>query len=510
MSTKLLAGLLACSALSALSTLAAAQAPAPPASDDRRPNVVIIYADDLGYGDVSSYGATHVETPHIDRLAAQGLRFTDGHAPASTCTPSRFSMLTGEYAFREDGTGIARGNAALVIDPETFTLADLFRQEEYATGVVGKWHLGLGDGNVDWNGEIRPGPLELGFDHAFLIPATGDRTPTVYVENHHVVGLDPEGEPLRVSYDRKIGDEPTGRENPELLEMKLTHGHDQTIVNGISRIGYQDGGKSAWWDDATMADRLAGEAIGFIERNKDKPFFLFYSAHDIHVPRVPHPRFVGKTEMGPRGDAIVQFDWQVGQILQALEDHGLAHNTLVIVTSDNGPVMDDGYADQTMRHTPNRAMVTPEGHRPAGPFRGGKYSVYEGGTCVPFIVRWPAKVEAGASDALVSQTDFLASFADLLDHPLPSGAAPDSENMLRALLGESGEGRTVLVEQNNGAAVALRQGSWKLIPGGQGPQLYNLADDVGETQNLAEAHPDRVEEMRALLHQIRGQDSVRP
>ncbi len=470
-----------------------------------RPNVILIYADDLGYGDVSSYGSTRLRTPNIDRLAREGLRFTDAHATAATCTPSRYAMITGQYAWRRPGTGVLPGNAALIIEPGRPTLPDVFRRAGYATGVVGKWHLGLGPaGGPDWNSEIRPGPLDIGFDAAFIMAATGDRVPTVYVENRRVVGLDP-ADPINVSYGTPAGDWPTGRGNPNLLKVHPSHGHDQTITNGISRIGYMTGGKAALWKDEDMADVFTRNAVAFVEQHRAKPFFLFFALHDPHVPRVPHPRFVGATSMGPRGDAIAQLDWSVGEILSALDRLTLAENTLVLFTSDNGPVVDDGYKDE--------AVTRLGDHTPAGPFRGGKYSNFEGGTRVPFVVRWPARVKPAVSDALVSQVDFIASFAAMLDRPVPAGEAADSENVLPALLGTSNVGRTLLVEQ--AGSLSLRQGSWKYISPGKGakinentntelgndasPQLYDLARDPGERTNLAADRKDKVIELAAIL-----------
>jgi arylsulfatase A-like enzyme len=474
-----------------------------------RPNIVLIYADDLGYGDVGCYGAKAVGTPNIDRLANEGLRFTDGHSAAATCTPSRYAMLTGEYAWRQRGTGILPGDAALIIKPGRVTLPSMLKSAGYTTGVVGKWHVGLGREKIDWNGAVKPGPLEIGFDYAFIIPATGDRTPCVYVENHRVVALDP-ADPIQVDYKQKVGDDPTGAERPDLLKMKLHHGHDNTIVNGISRIGYMSGGKAARWVDEDMADTITTKAVEFIRENRERPFFLYFATHDIHVPRVPHPRFRGATDMGPRGDAIVEFDWSVGEVMKALQENGLAENTLVIVTSDNGPVLNDGYIDES----PERVGS----HKPAGPLRGGKGGVFEGGTRVPFIVRWPGKVPAGkTSDSLVCQIDFLASFAAMADQKLPNQAGPDSVNVLPALLGESPEGRESLVEQ--GRAIAVRSGPWKLIEPAAGakvdpntksetsagprPQLYNLESDLAEAKNVAMRRPDKVSELSALLDEIR-------
>ena len=479
-----------------------------PVSAQQRPNVLVIYVDDLGYGDVSAYGATRLKTPNIDSIARAGLRFRDAHSPAATCTPSRYSLLTGEYAWRRPGTGILPGNAALIIKPGSTTLPRLFQSAGYSTAVVGKWHLGLGpQGGPDWNAEIRPGPEDVGFDYAFIMAATGDRVPTVYVENRRVVGLDPK-DPITVDYKQPVGNGPTGRANPDLLRVHPSHGHDQTIVNGVSRIGYMTGGKSALWKDEDMADVFTRKAVAFVERSKDKPFFLMFSLHDPHVPRMPHPRFAGKTGLGPRGDAIAQADWCVGEMLSTLERLKLTDNTLVIFTSDNGPVIDDGYRDEAVEKLGS--------HNPSGPFRGGKYSNFEAGTRVPFIVRWPRRVKPGVSDALVSQIDFLSSFAALLGQPLKE--TTDSENVLPALLGESTTGRSVLVEQ--AGSLSLRKGTWKYIEPGKGPrinantntelgndpepQLYDLAADAGEQKNLARAQPEKVKELAAQLEALRS------
>lgn len=500
---------LACAAVFAASPSTAATA--------RPPNVIIIYGDDVGYGDLSCYGAKAVSTPHVDRLARAGLRFTSGYATAATCTPSRFSLLTGEYAFRQKGTGVLPGDASLIIPPDRTTLPKVLRAAGYRTGVVGKWHLGLGAAKetFDWNGDIKPGPLEVGFDYSFIMAATGDRVPCVYVENHKIVGADPK-DPITVRYGQPFPGQPTGITERDTLRMDWSHGHNNSVVNGVGRIGFMLGGMKARWVDEDMADVFTQHALDFIRREKDRPFFLYFATHDIHVPRLPHPRFAGKTTMGPRGDAIVEFDFQVGAILDELDRLGLTENTLVILSSDNGPVIDDGYKD--------RAVELLGDHKPAGPFRGGKYSRFEAGTRVPFIVRWPARVKPGVSDAIVSQMDLIASFAALTGRKLAPADGPDSINVLPALLGESPVGRDHVVIHAN--KLAIRAGDWKYIEPSPGvavnvntntetanspqPQLYHLALDPGETKNLAAAEPARTAELAARLAAIAKASLPRP
>lgn len=483
-----------------------------PEQEPSRPNIIIIYADDLGYGDVSCYGASKISTPNIDRLAKQGLRFTNAHCTSATSTPSRYSMLTGEYAWRRSGTGVLPGDASAIIQPGRTTMPSVLKKAGYTTGIVGKWHLGLGpSGGPDWNGEITHQPLDIGFDFSFIIPATGDRVPCVFIENRKVVGLDP-SDPITVSYNNKVGTWPTGRENPELLKMHPSHGHDMTIVNGISRIGYMTGGRSALWVDEDIADVITGKAVRFIEENCSKPFFLYFATHDIHVPRVPHQRFSGKSGMGPRGDAILEFDWSVGEIVKTVERLKISKNTIIIVTSDNGPVVDDGYKDQ--------AVELLGDHKPAGPLRGGKYSAFDGGTRVVFIIRWKGMVKKGVSDALFSQVDLMASFASLTGQKLADGEGPDSRDYLGTLLGKSVTGREWLVEHASNGRLSLIRGDWKIIEPGPGvkvnintntetgndplPQLYNLKNDIGEKYNLASDNPHIVIELTDLLQSIKG------
>jgi arylsulfatase A len=478
------------------------------ASNKSKPNIIIIYADDLGYADISCYGAVGVQTPNIDRLAENGIKFTDAHSPAATCTPSRYSLLTGSYAFRNDAK-ILPGDAPLLIQPGTSTIAGMLQKEGYKTAVVGKWHLGLGNGNLNWNEEIKPGPVEVGFNYSFIIPATGDRVPCVFVENHNVVGLEKD-DPLFVDYNKKIGNLPTGLSNPEMLKMPADTQHSCTIINGISRIGYMEGGEKAWWVDERFPDVLTGKAIKFIEDNRTGPFFLYLAFHDIHVPRSPNPRFVGKSSMGPRGDAIVQLDWCTGQIIKKLEELGLEKNTLVIFTSDNGPILNDGYSDQAVEKVGK--------HKPGGPYRGAKYSIFEAGTRIPAIVYWPGVVKSSVSDALWSQVDLYASIAGLVNYKLDEKEAPDSYNVLDALLGRSENGRETMLEE--AFSLAVREGKWKYIAPVKGTipawmankgiepglshedQLYNLSNDVYEKNNLKNKRKDKLEELKKKLNYI--------
>ena len=489
-----------------------------PSACDRKPekpNIIIIYADDLGYGDVSCYGATKLITPNIDRFAAQGLRFTNAHCTSATSTPSRYSLMTGEYAWRKKGTGVLPGDASAIIEPGRTTIASVLKKAGYTTGAVGKWHLGLGPaGGPDWNGEIVNGPMDIGFDYNFILPATGDRVPCVYVENRRVRNLDP-SDPITVNYKGKVAGEVTGKENPELLKMHPSHGHDMAIVNGISRIGYMTGGRSALWVDEDMADTLTRKAVEFIKRNKDNPFFLYFATHDIHVPRVPHPRFAGQSGMGPRGDAILEFDWSVGEIMKIVDELNLARNTLIIVTSDNGPVVDDGYKDQ--------AVELLGDHKPAGPLRGGKYSLFDGGTRVVFISRWQGRIKPGTSDALFSQIDLLSSFASLTGQTLSENDAPDSFNSIDALLGKSNTGREWLVE--HAGRLTIIKDDWKYIEPGRGnkiqintktetgndtlPQLYNLKTDLGEKVNVAVQNPLIVKDLTELLNKVKTDTQTR-
>lgn len=462
----------------------------------QQPNVIMIYIDDLGYGDLSCYGATKINTPNVDALAKKGLVFTNGHSTSATCTPSRYALMSGEYPWRQTGHNILPGDAALILSTTKISLPKVFKKAGYQTGIVGKWHLGLGDSvSKDWNGDIKPGPNEVGFDYSFIFPATADRVPTVFMENHKIIGLEA-NDPIKVSYKQKVGDEPTGKENPGLLKLQASVGHNQTIVNGIGRIGYISGGKKTRWTDEELAPTFLSKAENFIEKNRSKPFFLYYAINDIHVPRMPATMFKGKSSLGYRGDAILEMDWAVGEITKQLDRLGLTSNTIIIFSSDNGPVLDDGYADD--------AVALNGDHKPAGTYRGWKTEVYEGGTRLPFIMVWPGKIKPGKSGAMVNQIDLLASFAHYFNINIPVGEAPDSENLWPALTGLTKKGRNTMIEEGF-KNLAIVNGSWKYIApyGKQSAQLYNLATDVAEEHDLAKQMPEKLKELAAQLENIK-------
>lgn len=480
-----------------------------------QPNVIIILADDLGYGDLECYGAKNVQTPNVNRLAGEGIRFTNAHTIAATSTPSRYSLLTGEYAWRRPDTDVAAGNAGMIIRPEQYTMADMFKNAGYTTCAIGKWHLGLGDktGQQDWNAPLPAALGDLGFDYHYIMAATADRVPCVFIENGKVANYDPSA-PIEVSYKQNFPGEPTGADHSELLyNQKPSHGHDMSIVNGISRIGFMKGGGKALWKDENIADSITTHAIDFIKQHKDEPFFMYFATNDVHVPRFPHDRFRGKNPMGLRGDAIAQFDWTVGQLMETLDQLGLTENTLIILSSDNGPVVDDGYKD--------KAEELLNGHTPSGPWRGNKYSAFEGGTAVPVIVRWPQKIKkTGDSDVLMSQIDWLASLGALINARLPKGSAPDSYDRLGNLIGTDKTDRPWIVEQSMNHTLSVRTKDWKYIEPNDDPttfmkaekietgnlnvpQLYEM-EKVSEQENVAEKYPEKVFELQTILRQVRN------
>lgn len=471
--------------------------------------IVLFVADDLGYNDTAAYG-TGIPCPNVQRLADQGLMFTDAHSTNSVCTPSRYSLLTGQYAWRQRGTGILPGDAALIIPTrdKAATLGTLMQQAGYRTAAIGKWHLGLGAGRIDWNKPISPAPAEVGFDYSFIMAATGDRVPCVYVEDGKVRKLDP-ADPIQVNYRGKpYPGVPTAATHPELLKpwgRPSDKQHACTIIDGISRIGHMTGGTAALWKDQDIADDITAAGERFIAASAGKPLFLYFCTNDIHVPRDPHNRFRGKSSLGIRGDATLQMDDSLGRLMNALEKHGYKpEETLIIFTSDNGPVISDGYEDG--------AREACADHQPAHPWRGGKYSLFEGGTRVPFIVSWPGTIAPGASPALMCQMDIGRTLACLCGLSIPEGSMRDSQNQLPALLGCDQTGRAELVTQAfEGPRYALRSGRYKYIPDygrgrpdrlGCGEQLYDLTTDPGEQKNIAPQHPEKTTELRHRLQEL--------
>ena len=480
---------------------------APAVLPGQRPaNIVFILADDLGYGDLSAYGADLYKTPNIDRLAREGKLFTDAHSPHPVCTPTRYGLMTGRYSWRTwAGTSNVWSDDPLLIEEGRYTLPMLLKDEGYRTGIVGKWHLGYGrpgsanwsDAGVDYNGEIAPGPLEVGFDYYFGIPHVGQQ-PHVLIENHRVVGLSPDS-PLRLHRDQRW----IGR------------------VSYLQRFGfpprhYFSGGLGALYDHRQLAIKLTEEAEGWIRAQAGRPFFLYFAHRNTHGPIIPNERFRGSSGIGPYGDFVLELDWSVGRILDTLDELGLSNDTLVLFSSDNGAVL--------------RNL---SGHRVNGALRGQKTEAYEGGQRVPLLARWPGRIKAGSrSDALIALTDTLATLADLLGRELPPGAGPDSFSFLGPLLDQESTGptRESLVHNGYFGGYGIRQGDWKLLlfQGGGGRsvadgiwhpfetdrsipygQLYNLREDLGERRNRFTSEPDRVASMTRLLRRIRSADGRR-
>lgn len=491
-------------------------------SQNNTPNIVLIYADDVGYGDIGVYGSELIATPHLDQLAEEGARFTSAYAMASTCTPSRYSLISGKYSFRHPDAIVLPSDAPMLIKPGEVNMAQMLKSEGYRTGVIGKWHMGLGDGNIDWNTDITPSPLDIGFDVSFIIPSTNDRVPTVWVEGNSVYNWSADDDPLRVSFISQVGDLPTGESHPEKLIYPTDAYHSGTIVNEISRIGWQDGGQSAWWSDQNMGMDILERSRSFIEESSNEPFFLFMSMHQNHVPRVPHPKFEGASATGLRGDHIVELDYIVGQVVETLDSLGIREETLIIFTSDNGPVFQDSYYDG--------AIEMAQGHKANGPFRGGKYHVYEGGTRMPTITNWPGVITPGeVSDVVMSQVDLLASLAALVGVEIPAEKGLDSQNHISAWLGENVDDREYVIQVGREMR-AIRKGDWKVILAGETPHwigprhneypnpistplppsdkhsLFNLIDDPGESVNLVDEYPEKVEELLNLFYKIKGRD----
>lgn len=486
-----------------------------------RPNIVLINADDLGYGDIGCYGATRVRTPNIDRLAREGRRFTDAHSASAVCTPSRYSLLTGDYSFRRKLYRPVFLKTPCIIEPGKLTLAGLVRRAGYATACIGKWHLGLGDRTpTDWNKPLNPGPLEFGFDYYFGIPVVNSHPPFVYVENHRVVGLDP-ADPF------VYGATAVTRKFREKFK--------------VSAIG---GAKAAHarYDDEQVGTTLTRKAVQWIHEHKSSPFFLYLATTNIHHPFTPAPRFKGTSECGMYGDFIHELDWIVGEVLAALDSAGVADNTLVIFTSDNGGMLNMGGQE---------AWRT--GHRLNGDLLGFKFDAWEGGHRIPFIARWPGRIPRDTtSDQLISNVDMLATFAAICDQRLAEQDGLDSFDVLPALTGNpSAPIRDHLVisplaSKNR----ALRRGNWIYIraqgSGGfsgtrigvhtlGGPpahrltgqvnsdivdgrlrsdapkaQLYNLSKDPFQAENLYRERPDLAAEMAGLLEEYSSASRTAP
>ena len=484
------------------------------------PNVIIIYADDVGYGDLGCYGATKVRTPNIDRLAEEGCIYSDAHTASAVCTPSRYALLTGQYPFRKGYFAPVFLKVGSLIDTSQLTVAGLMKKSGYATACIGKWHLGFGKDAPDWNGDLKPGPLEMGFDYYYGIPVVNSHPPFVYVENHRVVGLDPD-DPF------VFGQRAETRVFPEKM--------------GIDQIG---GAKAAHalYDDEMVGTTLTGKAIEWVREQKGNPFFLYFATTNIHHPFTPHPRFQGTSDCGRYGDFIHELDWIVGEVMRTLDDLDIAENTLIIFTSDNGGMLNQGGQDAFL-----------SGHRSNGELLGFKFDAWEGGQRIPFIVRWPGIIKQGSkSDQLICNVDMLATLAALTGYDLKPGEGPDSYNMLPVIKGNTTEpvrDHVVLAafkEQN----LALRKDNWiyigaqggggfsstrpgdhglggpaalkftgernsdiedgKIRPDAPGVQLYDLDADLSQSRNVVREHPAIAEEMKEMLQELRDAEQTRP
>ncbi|MBT8395750.1 MAG: arylsulfatase [Gemmatimonadetes bacterium] len=449
------------------------------------PNIVFILADDMGYGDPGSYNpSSGVPTPNMDRFAEEGMRFTDAHAPSAVCSPTRYGILTGRYAWRTSlRSGVLDGYSPALLEEGRMTVASLLRGHGYRTAAVGKWHLGLGSGTrTDYGQPLRPGPNAAGFDHFFGIPASLDMVPYVYVENEGLV-------------------EPPTDSVPG-SEMRRQGGG-----------GFWRGGPSApGFRHIDVLPTLTEEAVSFIARQEgsEDPFFLYLPLTAPHTPWLPIDEFAGRSTAGPYGDFVTQVDATIGSVLGALRQGGFEDNTIVFVTSDNGA-----------HWLPSD--VEEYGHRANGLLRGQKADIWEGGHRVPFIVRWPGHIAPGTSSAeTICLVDLLATTADIMGYALPRDAGEDSYSILPILLGEALALplREATVHHSINGMFSIRQGPWKLIlgrgsggftapqvyepgPGEPQGQLYNLDDDPGEAVNLYAEYPDTVEELAALLEAYR-------
>jgi arylsulfatase A-like enzyme len=502
------------------------------AAEPSKPNIVLIFADDLGYGDLGCYGATKVKTPNIDRLASEGRRFTDAHSASAVCTPSRYGLLTGQYPFRAAGGqglwGPAPSTSPLLIDTEMLTVADVFKSRGYDTAVFGKWHLGFGNRRNEWKEPLRPGPQDLGFDYYFGMPVVNSAPPYVYVENDRIVGSDP-ADPL-VSVGR-------GGEGATPITPLLPNAA-QRSANAFS------GAVAAHklFNDYEVGTKLTEKATAWIKSREKKPFFAFFATTNVHHPFTPAKRFQGTSECGIYGDFVHELDWIVGEVRKSLEDTGVADNTLILVTSDNGGMFNHGG-----RHAAEL------GHKINGELLGSKFGVWEGGHRVPFIAWWPGKIPAGTvSNQLLSSVDLMATVAAIVGRELTDAERRDSINMLPALTGNPEKPlRTALVAcPSKPSHLSLRKGKWMYIParsdggfGGGKPddhawggasvtklvgtpnsdiedgklkpdappaQLYDMEADRNQTTNLYSRFPEVVSEMKAALESYRSTTESAP
>ena len=450
------------------------------ADSARPPNIVLILADDMGYGDPGCYNAeSKMRTPRIDQLAGEGMRFTDAHTPSSVCSPTRYGLLTGRYAWRGKlKSGVLNGYSPALIEPGRLTLASLLKQQGYRTACVGKWHLGFGDQQpVDYRETLSPGPNSVGFDESFVLPASLDMPPYVFVENQRAT--------------------PFPSDNIAGSEMRRYGG------NGF----WREGAIAPGFTHLATLPTLAERAIGFIGRqSRDQPFFLYFPLTAPHTPWMPTEEFRGKSQVGYYGDFMAQVDATVGKVLDALEQHKLAENTLVIFTSDNGAHWLPSDIEQW-------------GHRANANWRGQKADVYEGGHRVPFIVRWPGVVAPRSqSDETICLTDVMSTAAAIVGHKLPPDAGEDSFSFLPVLEGrkQAIPVREAIVHHSSDGTFVIRQGSWKLAtklgshgfseprvvepePGGPQGQLYHLGEDSAESRNRWLEQPAVVARLETLL-----------
>jgi arylsulfatase A len=484
------------------------------------PNVIYINVDDLGFGDIGAYGATKVKTPNIDQLAREGRKFTDFHSASAVCSPSRYALLTGQYPSRKEMWRPVFLRSPLVIDTGQMTLGKIMQNAGYETAIIGKWHLGFGNLDpVDWNKELKPGPLEVGFNYFFGIPVLNSHPPFVYVEDHHVIGLEP-NDPL------VYGKSAITRPYPEKLDIDSIGGAEKAHDIYV---------------DSLIGSTITAKAINWIKKNKENPFFLYFNPTNIHHPFTPHGRFIGTSDAGLYGDFIHELDWMVGEILATLDREGLRENTLVIFTSDNGGMLNQG-GQQTWR----------TGHRPNGDLLGFKFDAWEGGHRVPFIVRWPGKIQAQSqSEEMLCNIDMLSTFASLTGQVLKNGEAPDSYDALPAILGTS-EGPVrdfLIISPRLKTHLAIRKGKWMYIPaqnsggftgtvigehelggsaahiltkhvnsdiengivkpGAPPAQLYDLEKDPMQMHNLYHQHPEIIKELELLLREALSKEMTR-